>query len=234
MNTTPSRPRRSAPAACTGRSPCPGRSRRERPIAVAPSGGEAHRRPGGGRPVQETAGLAVDPEQAAPPAAPARHPRRRLRRRSRPTAPAAACRPRAGTARGLFAGLRAWQHVTPGSTPVVRIRGSIRPEEKQKMFRAGRSLAVQQGLEADPGVGPVLVGGGTRDADHLGGVLDRQPGEVAELDQPGGLGVLGGQAGQGLVDVEQFVRRRGEADVGGVEGDPTTLPPRLSACLRRA
>ena len=56
----------------------------------------------------------------------------------------------------------------------------------------------------------------------LGGVFDRQSGEVAQLNQLGGLGILGGQAGQGFVDVEKLVRRRGEADVGGVEGHTTT------------
>src|SRR5204862_479482 len=93
------------------------------------------------------------------------------------------------------------------------------------------SLPVQQGLEAGSRVGPVLVGGRARDADHLGGVLDRQPGKVAQLDQSGGLGVLGGQPGQGIIDVQKFVRWRGEADVGGVEGHTTTLAAAFGGLL---
>src|SRR4029077_385870 len=72
------------------------------------------------------------PEEAAPPAPRARHPHRRLRGRSPPIAQAAVCRRREGRAHGLSLNLLAWKHVTFGSPPTVRIRGSICPEEKQK------------------------------------------------------------------------------------------------------
>jgi hypothetical protein len=37
------------------------------------------------------------------------------------------------------------------------------------------------------------------------------------------LGILGGQAGQGFVNIEKLFRQRGKADVGGVEGYATAL-----------
>jgi hypothetical protein len=60
----------------------------------------------------------------------------------------------------------------------------------------------------------VFVGGGPRDTDGLGRVLDREAREGAQLDQLSPLRVLGGEAGQGRIDVEEMVVRRRVADVG--------------------
>src|SRR5262249_43047087 len=105
----------------------------------------------------------------------------------------------------------------------VRIRGPIRPEEKQKNVPARESLPLEQATEADPGVSPVFVGAGARQADDLGGVLERQAPEVAQLDEPGGLGVLGGQARQGFVDVEEDVLPRGAGGFGVVQIDAPSM-----------
>ena len=48
-------------------------------------------------------------------------------------------------------------------------------------------------MQPGPGVSPVAVGGGARDAEGLGGLVDGQAGEVAELDQ---LGLGGGPRGE--------------------------------------
>src|SRR5262249_35391983 len=85
--------------------------------------------------------------------------------------------------------------------------------KKSKKVAAGRSLPLEQAAEADLGVGPVFVGAGAREADDLGGFLDRQAREVAQLDEPGRLEVLVGQAGQGVMNGEDLVIRRGVADV---------------------
>ena len=90
--------------------------------------------------------------------------------------------------------------------------------------------------EPGPGVGPEAVGRAGGDPEGGGRVRDAHPGEVAELDQLGRLGVGRGQPAQGLVDREQL----GVAPVvGGDQGvlgevDRATAPPRLRAFRRRA
>lgn len=89
----------------------------------------------------------------------------------------------------------------------------------------------QQCLEADPRVGPVFVGGRAGDADCLGSVLDGQTGKIVELNQSSGLWILGGQTGQGFIDVEQLLSRRGETDINGVEWDTSTPAAALVGLL---
>jgi hypothetical protein len=62
----------------------------------------------------------------------------------------------------------------------------------------------------------VAVSGGTRQAERGGRILDRQPGEVTQLDHPSGDGVLGSKPGEGCIQGEQlFVRNVGLGrDVG--------------------
>ncbi len=72
----------------------------------------------------------------------------------------------------------------------VRIHRPIRPERKEKIGPALGSLSLQQATEASSGIGPVLIGGGTRDAERLCRILDRESREVAKLDQLGGLWVF--------------------------------------------
>src|SRR5262249_40447671 len=139
------------------------------------------------------------------------------RRPSPPTLAAAVCRRRAETARALCTSLPASHPPPSGDT--YSADSAPRSSGKKTKNPARRSLAVQQALEADAGGRPVLVGGRAREADDLGGVLDGQAGEIAQLDQPRRLRVLGGQAGQGVVDVQEVVRRRVQADVHGVEVD---------------
>src|SRR5262245_8379194 len=54
-------------------------------------------------------------------------------------------------------------------------------------------------IQPDLGVGPVPIGGCARDAQRVGRLLDRQPSEVAQLDQFGLGGILAGQLVQRLV-----------------------------------
>ena len=59
--------------------------------------------------------------------------------------------------------------------------------------------------EPRAGVGPFAEGGGAGEAQRLGGLVDRQPGEEPEAGHVGRGGVLGGEAGQGGVDVQECV-----------------------------
>src|SRR3954451_6174156 len=75
-----------------------------------------------------------------------------------------------------------------------------RPPVAQKNVRRSRLRAVVEAAEEEgPGVRPEEVGGARRDAEDLGGLCLGHTGEVAQLDEFGGLRVGGGQAGQGLV-----------------------------------
>jgi len=81
------------------------------------------------------------------------------------------------------------------------------------------------------GVSPLAEGRGAGDAHRLGGLLDRQPREQAIAGHVGRRRVLGGQPGQGLVDVEQQVtivaRDRSLVLEGDGPGPPASLhgPP---------
>src|SRR5687768_15530886 len=63
------------------------------------------------------------------------------------------------------------------------------------------------------------VGRRSADAQGFGGLLDRQTGEVAELDELGLFGVFFGELGQGVVEGDQVVGRGGEGEAGLVEVD---------------
>src|SRR5262245_54630660 len=85
--------------------------------------------------------------------------------------------------------------------------------------------------EPGPGVAPQPVRAGPGHAEGLGGVLDRQPGEKVQLHDAGGLGVLGGEPGQGLVEGEDLLGRRADRDVLVVELDPLPVPAVPEAAL---
>src|SRR5262245_10164947 len=53
--------------------------------------------------------------------------------------------------------------------------------------RAGGELTVEPG----PGESPEAVGAGSREAEGLGGLLDRKPGKAVKSDESGGDGILG-------------------------------------------
>src|SRR5687768_12383439 len=61
--------------------------------------------------------------------------------------------------------------------------------------------------EPGPGEGPVAFGGATGDPERLGGLVDRQAREEAELDERRRACVDGGEAGDRLVQVDQVVGR---------------------------
>src|SRR5262245_20636405 len=85
--------------------------------------------------------------------------------------------------------------------------------------------------EPGPGVAPQPVRAGPGHAEGLGGVLDRQPGEEVQLHDAGGLGVLGGEPGQGLVEGEDLLGRRADRDVLVVELDPLSVSAVPEAAL---
>src|SRR5437879_2439032 len=66
----------------------------------------------------------------------------------------------------------------------------------------GFGLAGEGTVQPGLGVSPVAVGGGSGDAQHVGRFLDRQPAEVAQLDQFRLPGVLSGQLLQRLIEGE--------------------------------
>jgi hypothetical protein len=63
--------------------------------------------------------------------------------------------------------------------------------------------------EPDAGEGPVALDGAGRDSEDLGDLLDGESAEVAELDDAGLARVLGGEAGEGLIDGGDFVEAVG-------------------------
>src|SRR5262249_34976531 len=106
-----------------------------------------------------------------------------------------------------------------------RVRFSWGPRPPRELTeRPGRSLrltgAAEFGEEEGAGGGPVEVGGARGDAEGLGGLPDGQPGEEAERDDGGGLGLARGETGEGLVQGEQVVGvgRLGGGEAVGVEG----------------
>src|SRR4051794_37146567 len=62
------------------------------------------------------------------------------------------------------------------STPRPLINYAVR-EKSKNPARVRYSLPLEQATQADAGIGPVLVSAGAREADDLGGVLNRQAGE---------------------------------------------------------
>src|SRR5690349_8733185 len=75
------------------------------------------------------------------------------------------------------------------------------------------------------------IGGRPRQAEAAGGLIDGEAGEVAELDQLGGLRILGGQAGEGLVDQQDLVVRVVDGQVGLEQVDAGESLPALAASL---
>ena len=98
--------------------------------------------------------------------------------------------------------------------------------------RPSRRLAQGSRVEPGPGVGPVPVGRRRGDAEGRGRLVDRQAGEVAELDQLGlACGSSLGQPVQGLVEGQQVVVRSSAASSSGVRGRPA-LPIAARASAR--
>jgi len=84
---------------------------------------------------------------------------------------------------------------------------SVWPGFSCASFAAALQFAVQPGA----GEGPPALGGGDGDAQRAGRLGGGQAGEEAELDQAGLVRLLGGQAGQGGVEVEQVLGGLGDA-----------------------
>ena len=198
-------------------------SRRRRPAAP----GSCRPRGGPGAGARPAARSSASPPQASVDVA-------------RPTAPAAACRPRrrnrfAGSSRrsaGMATSLPVRHHQCGFEAGFVRrgIAKRIRPG------LVGRLAVRAASRSQDPGVGPVLVGGASARCRRTSAASSSdQAGEVAELDQPGGLagprrpagsGPRRGRAGRRPARCSRRRRRRGRR--------AGRRPPRLSACLRRA
>ena len=96
--------------------------------------------------------------------------------------------------------------------------------------------AVEFRVQPDAGVRPVFVRGCAREAEYFRGLLDGQAGEVAEFDQLAGLRFLGGQCGQGVVEEQQFVRRRLRNQVLAIEVHslPASAAPLLATFVTGA
>src|SRR6516165_2600472 len=63
--------------------------------------------------------------------------------------------------------------------------------------------AAQLAIEPEPGVGPVTVRGGARDAEGLGRFLNGQPAEVTQGNELGLDWVFSRELGQGLIESQQ-------------------------------
>src|SRR5690242_1739906 len=73
------------------------------------------------------------------------------------------------------------------------------PGREKSSAAGGLLLTGDRAVEPHLGIGPVTVRRGARDLECLGGLLDGQPGEVAQLDQLGLGRVFAGQLLEGLV-----------------------------------
>ena len=72
------------------------------------------------------------------------------------------------------------------------------------------------------------------DPEHLGGLLDREPGEEAQLDEAGLPFVEGGEPRERAVEVEEVQAPRRRRDgAGRVELDPDLSLAALGACFAR-
>src|SRR5262245_43315159 len=83
----------------------------------------------------------------------------------------------------------------PGRTHAKKLSGEI----------LERSFGLDLTTEPGTGIGPEAVGRAGRDAQDLGGLGDRESGEIAELDQLGGGGIDRSEPVEGCVDGEQLV-----------------------------
>ena len=98
-----------------------------------------------------------------------------------------------------------------GPTPSCSVRGRSPPNFLGGFVdlpSSGRLVARAE-LAEEPGAGegPIALGGATADPQGRGRLLDRQPGEQAELDQCGRLRVDPREPGDRLVQVDQVVGR---------------------------
>ena len=93
---------------------------------------------------------------------------------------------------------------------------------------SGQSGGLDLAAEPGAGIAPEAVGRARRDAEELGGLGDREPGEIAELDQLGRGGVGRGEPVEGRVDGQQLVDRTGlrRGDLGGLDARPGPGPRR--------
>ena len=90
------------------------------------------------------------------------------------------------------------------------------------------AVAGRRNRAAEPGagVGPVAVGRARRDAQREGGLVGRQAGEVAELDQLGLLRTAFREAIEGLVQSEKLLIRGRQVRRLGSSSSRFPLPPR--------
>src|SRR5262249_37176728 len=80
-----------------------------------------------------------------------------------------------------------------------------------------RGLALNLLQQPGAGVGPEVIGRSRGNAEQVGGLLDRQAAEVAQLDQVGGLGIRHGQLGEGFIQGEEIVGYLGTGNLELVE-----------------
>jgi hypothetical protein len=92
-------------------------------------------------------------------------------------------------------------------------------------------LAGDRAIQPDLGVGPVAVGGRPRDSQRVCRLLDRKPGEVAQLDQLRLDGILPGQLIQRFVQKKDLVRRLGAAGHRFIQVDPLAAASVFEAVL---
>src|SRR5262245_48509104 len=85
-----------------------------------------------------------------------------------------------------------------------RARKRTSLSEKQP-GRPGLRLVLKFLEKPGAGVSPEKIGAASRDAEGLGGFPDREPREVAKLDQFSGLGISRGKFRQGLVQRQYLV-----------------------------
>src|SRR5262245_53080986 len=82
--------------------------------------------------------------------------------------------------------------------------GLTRIEEKSRR----RSVAMPLARQRLAGVGQVALAGGNGDAHGGGGLWQRQPGEIPQLDETGLLRLLDLELLQGLIEGDEVVRGR--------------------------
>ena len=92
-------------------------------------------------------------------------------------------------------------------TTITFTEGKAAKAKGPTLARSGRIARGELPEQPGPSKGPVARGGATDDPQGFGGLVEREAGEQAELDQLGAAGVDLGKPARCVVEVDQIIER---------------------------